>query len=131
MTKKYLESLKMEYKPDSLYTNKKVTDKKINHVISYQSKSELKKSVLLMLTTKKNMISYIIAFTVILAIIIVYNMGVMSYLEKTYQFATLKVLGFKFKQISDIYIKQNMWITIASIIIGLPFGYLITNYHIY
>ena len=42
--------------------------------------------------------------------------------------ATLKVLGFKDKQIKKIFIKQNIWITIIAIIIGLPLGFYKTDY---
>ena len=48
--------------------------------------------------------------------------------EKQYQFATLKVLGFKDKNIKKIFIKQNLWLTILGIIIGLPLGYVILVY---
>ena len=53
-------------------------------------------------------------------------MGILSYSEKQYQFATLKVLGFKDKKIKKIFIEQNLWITALSIIIGLPSGYYLT-----
>ena len=52
----------------------------------------------------------------------------MSFSEKEYQFATLKVLGFKYKQIKQIFIKQNIWISIFAIIIALPLGNFITDY---
>ena len=55
-------------------------------------------------------------------------MGVLSYTEKQYQFATLKVLGFKNKQIRKIFIKQNNIIAIISIILGLPAGYYLTDW---
>lgn len=73
-------------------------------------------------------VSLIIVFAVILGAVIIYNMGVLSYSEKQYQFATLKVLGFKDKKIKNIFITQNIWITIASIIIGLPTGYYLTSW---
>ena len=52
----------------------------------------------------------------------------MSFSEKQYQFATLKVLGFKDKQIKNIFVKQNTWLTIIAIMIGLPLGYQMTNF---
>ena len=55
-------------------------------------------------------------------------MGILSYSEKQYQFSTLKVLGFKDKKIRKIFIEQNIWITIISIIIGLPSGYYLTSW---
>ena len=44
------------------------------------------------------------------------------------QIGTLKVLGFKDKQIENIFIKQNNWIAITSIIIGLPAGFYLTDW---
>lgn len=59
---------------------------------------------------------------------IIYNLGILSYTEKQYQFATLKVLGFKNKQIEKIFIKQNNIIAIISIILGLPAGFYLTDW---
>ena len=52
--------------------------------------------------------------------------SILSYGEKQYQFATLKVLGFKDKRIKKIFVEQNNWISIISIILGLPTGYYLT-----
>ena len=37
--------------------------------------------------------------------------------------ATLKVLGFNKKQINKLMIQQNLWLTVAGILIGLPVGF--------
>ena len=55
-------------------------------------------------------------------------MSILSFGEKEYQFATLKVLGFSDKKIKKIFMMQNSIITIISIIIGLPTGYFLTSY---
>ena len=70
----------------------------------------------------------IIGIAILLGSVIIYNLGILSYTEKQYQFATLKVLGFKDKQIENIFIKQNNWIAIVSIIIGLPLGFYLTDW---
>ena len=74
------------------------------------------------------MLVLIIGVAILLGSIIIYNLGILSYTEKQYQFATLKVLGFKDKQIKKIFIKQNNWIAIVSIIIGLPLGFYLTDW---
>ena len=129
MTKEYLESLDIDYKPDSLYTN---TDlkvvKDIKNVSLVQDINELKNSLESMLSMMKSMIMLIIVFAIGLGAIIIYNMGILSYSEKQYQFATLKVLGFSDKKIRKIFVQQNNWITILSIIIGLPTGYYMTSW---
>lgn len=124
MTRSYMESLGLKYKADSLYTNinmKKVKD--IKNVESIQDISALRSGMESMLSMTKTMISLITMFAILLGMVIIYNMGILSYNEKQYQFATLKVLGFSDKKIKNVFIEQNIWITALSIIIGLPSGY--------
>lgn len=129
MTKEYLESLDIDYKPDSLYTNTDLKGvKDIKNVSLVQDIDELKNSLESMLSMMKSMIMLIIVFAIGLGAIIIYNMGILSYSEKQYQFATLKVLGFNDKKIRKIFVQQNNWITILSIIIGLPTGYYMTSW---
>lgn len=129
MTKEYLESLDIDYKPDSLYTNTDLKGiKDIKNVSLVQDINELKNSLESMLSMMKSMIMLIIVFAVGLGAIIIYNMGILSYSEKQYQFATLKVLGFSDKKIRKIFVQQNNWITVLSIIIGLPTGYYMTSW---
>ena len=126
ITREYLESLGIKYVPDTIYTNVKSNDE--DNIELTASVDELKKGMDNMLNTMKTMLILIIVIAIILGTIIIYNIGILSLTEKTYQFATLKVLGFKDKQIRKIFIKQNIWIAIISIILGLPLGYELTNY---
>lgn len=129
MTRKYLESLGIEYKPDSLYTNQDLKNiKEIENVEIIQDKNSLKDGMENMLQTMRKMIILVIVIAVLLGAIIIYNLGILSYTEKQYQFATLKVLGFKNKKIKRIFIEQNNWIAIVSIIIGIPLGYCLTDW---
>ena len=129
MTRKYLETLNIEYKPDSLYTNKNLSKvKEIQSVETIQDIESLKEGMVGMLSMMKTMLVLIIGIAVLLGAIIIYNLGILSYTEKEYQFSTLKVLGFDDNKIKNIFIKQNNWIAIASIIIGLPLGYYLTDW---
>ena len=130
MTKEYFDSLKIDsYKPDSIYTNYDLKDvKEIDGVEVVQDIEALKEGMNNMLSMMKEMIVLIIVIAILLGIIIIYNLGILSYTEKQYQFATLKVLGFKDNKIKKIFIKQNNWIAIISIIIGLPLGYYLTDW---
>ena len=129
MTRKYLESLGIKYTPDSLYTNSDLTNtKEITNVEVISNIDNLKEGMSNMLQTMKTMIVLIIGIAVILGVVIIYNLGILSYTEKQYQFATLKVLGFKDKQIKKIFIKQNNIIAVISIILGLPAGFYLTDW---
>ena len=129
MTKEYLESLGIEYKPDALYTNDDLSKtKEIKNIETIQDINSLKEGMTGMLSMMKTMLIMIIGIAILLGSVIIYNLGILSYTEKEYQFATLKVLGFKDKQIENIFIKQNNWIAIISIIIGLPAGFYLTDW---
>ncbi len=129
MTRRYLESLGVEYIPDAMYTNKDLGKvKEIKNVETIQNILSLKDGMNNMLSMMKEMLVLIIGVAVVLGCVIIYNLGILSYTEKEYQFATLKVLGFSDKRIKNIFTKQNNWIAIISIVIGIPFGYYLTDW---
>ena len=128
-TKKFFDTLDEEYKADSVYTNEDLSGiKEIPGVNTIQTVKNLEDGMNSMLNMMYSLIALLIVVSVILAIVIIYNLGIMSFSEKEYQFATLKVLGFKYKQIKNIFIKQNIWIGIFAIIIALPLGNYMTDY---
>lgn len=128
-TRSYIESIGINYKPDSIYTNKDLKNvKQINGVNVVQGIDELKTAIKSMLSMMREMIIIIILFAILLGVVIIYNMGILSFSEKEYQFATLKVLGFNSRKIKNIFTKQNSIICIISTIIGLPLGYFLTSY---
>lgn len=128
MIRSYLESLGLTYVPDSLYTNNDNINKEDLGIELVQNIDSLTESMNNMLSMMKSMIVLIIFIAIILCIVIIYNLGILSFSEKEYQFSTLKVLGFDNKKIKNIFIKQNIWITLISIVIGLPLGYLLVEY---
>ena len=128
-TKTFFETLNEEYKADSVYTNKDLSNiKEIAGVNTIQTKKNLEDGMNSMLNMMYSLIFVLIAVSIILAVVIIYNLGILSFTEKEYQFATLKVLGFKYKQIKKIFIKQNIWIGIIAVIIALPLGNYMTDY---
>lgn len=129
MSRKYYESLDLEYKPDSLYTDYDLSKQNsLTGVDSIQSIENLRTGMESMLETVKTMVVILIIVSAILGFVIIYNLGILSFTEKQYQFATLKVLGFKNKQIKKIFVKQNIWLSLVGIILGLPLGFLMLDY---
>ena len=129
ITRGYYEKLGNKYEPDSLYTDNDLSNtKEIDNVLLIQDINSLEEGMSNMLSTMKFMIVLIIFIAVVLGAVIIYNMGVLSYTEKEYQFATLKVLGFRDHQIRKIFIKQNNIIAVISIILGLPAGFYLTDW---
>lgn len=85
-----------------------------------QLKAEMEDSLEMM----NMMVAILIAAAVILGTVVLYNLGVLSFVEKTREIATLKVLGFRSRKIQGILQLQNIWITAIGIITGMPMGYL-------
>lgn len=69
------------------------------------------------------MVMIFIVAAIILGIVVLYNLGVMSYVERRRELATLKVLGFRDKAVAKLLISQNLWLTLFGILIGLPCGF--------
>lgn len=123
MTRAYFERLGLTYRPDALYTDQTVPrDQDLPGVDIVQSLDSLKKSMTEMLSMLSHMVKIIILLAVILGSVIIHNLGILSFTEKQYQFAALKVLGFNDAKIRHIFTKQNNWIAIISILLGLPLG---------
>lgn len=65
---------------------------------------------------------------IILGVVVLYNLGIMSYTERYREMATLKVVGFKDKKIGRLLIDQNMWLSLIGVVIGIPLGILTLDY---
>ena len=128
MTRYYYQRLGIPYYPDSAYTDEDIQGQSIPGVSTIQSIDSVSDGVNDMLATMNSMILLIIFFAAVLAVVILYNMGILSFSEKDYQFATLKVLGFADSKIGRLFRQQNLWITVVAIIIGLPLGYFVTDF---
>ena len=129
MTRKYYESLGLEYRADVIYTKEKLEKTEgIEGVDIAQNIEGLKDGMESMLETTKSVVVLLLLASALLGFVVIYNLGVLSFSEKQYQFATLKVLGFKSKNIRQIFIKQNLWLAVIGIIAGLPFGFALVDY---
>ena len=68
------------------------------------------------------------AFTVLscaalgLAFIICYNMGLLNFTERTRDYATLKVLGYHQKEIRSLMMRENNYVAVLGVLIGIPPG---------
>lgn len=110
-TRAYLESLDIDYQPDALYTNESLNNvSEIKGADIIQKRDDLKTAISSMLGMMRQMILITIAFAIILGVVIIYNMSILSFTEKEYQFATLKVLGFSSQKIEKIFSLQNSFL---------------------
>ena len=119
----YADRLGIDYSIESIYTD---TDKNDidtdSSIASIQSKKSIMDSFDSFMEIMNMMVVVLIAAGALLGIIVLYNLGVMSYTERYREMATLKVVGFKDKKIGALLVEQNMWVTVIGIIIGIPAG---------
>ena len=57
-----------------------------------------------------------------LAIIVLYNLGILSFTEMEREIATLKVLGFRTNVLRKLMLTQNVIFTAIGYVLGLPLG---------
>lgn len=93
-----------------------------NAIKNVLSKQDIMKSFDSFLELMNQMIAVLIVAGIILGVVVLYNLGVMSYTERYREMATLKVIGFKDRKIGGLLIGQNMWVTLLGVIIGIPCG---------
>ncbi|MDR2657617.1 MAG: ABC transporter permease [Oscillospiraceae bacterium] len=63
----------------------------------------------------------------ILAVVALYNLGLLSFAEMERELATLKVMGFKTGALGGLLLTQNLWFSAAGFIIGVPGGLALTR----
>jgi len=95
---------------------------------SAQSKQSITDSFDSFMEVMDSMIFLLILAAVILGLVVLYNLGVMSYVERYREMATLKVVGFKDGRIGRLLIGQNLWITVLGVVVGVPAGIGVLQY---
>ena len=123
LTQKYADKLGIPYSVTSIYTDKSAESiEKSDIIAGKQSKQTIMDTYDSFMEIMNFMIYLLVLASCILGVVVLYNLGIMSYVERYRELATLKVLGFRDRQIGGILISQNVWLTILGVIIGLPCG---------
>lgn len=123
MSDKLADKLKIDYTISSIYTDKAPDKIKSNDLISgKQDKAQLMDTFDSFVQIMDSMVIILVIAAVILGIVVLYNLGLMSYVERSRELATLKVLGFRNRGIGRLLISQNIWMTVIGIVVGLPAG---------
>lgn len=125
----YADSIDLPYTINSIYTKTAKTDiSSDDAVASVQSKQAIIDSFDSMMELMNLMILIFIIAAIVLGVVVLYNLGVMSYTERYREMATLKVVGFKDRKIGALLIGQNLWISLIGVIIGIPLGAAVLDY---
>ena len=121
MTRSYADQAGIGYTISAVFTDE--TEITANaHILNTQNKQAIMDSFVTFIDLMNKMIWLLVIAAVALGIVVLYNLGVMSYTERYREMATLKVVGFKNSRIGRLLISQNLWLTVLGILIGLPAG---------
>lgn len=72
-----------------------------------------------MLDTLSSVFSLLTGIALALAFVVCYNMGLMNFVERTREYATLKVLGYHQKEIRRLILRENNIITLIGVLMGI------------
>lgn len=129
ITDKYAAKTGIPYVIDSVYTDVVKSDVVQSDAIkSVQSKQMIMDSFEVFLSMMDMMVYLLVGGALLLGIIVLYNLGTMSYTERYREMATLKVVGFRDKRIGRLLAEQNLVLSVIGIIIGVPLGALTLSY---
>lgn len=126
MSPNKLENLGLNYTATSIITSEHInkTDDSIKTTLTL---NDIKKNLDETSETMWLIIYVLIFFACLLAIIVLYNLGLMSFTEIEREIATLKVLGFKTKDLRRLLLTQNIVFTVIGFLLGIPLGlYILT-----
>ena len=124
MSSDKLDDLDLNYTPTSIITSEHVT-KDYDGVKAANSMNNMTSSWDELTESMWLLIYILIFFAGLLAIVVLYNLGLLSFTEIEREIATLKVLGFKTGALRKLLLTQNLWFTAIGFVLGLPAGYYI------
>ncbi|WP_411680697.1 ABC transporter permease [Clostridium thailandense] len=107
---------------DSFENEVKSKLREMKLISSVESKTDSKNALMKSMGALKSSIGGLIMLAAILLIAVIYNTATINIFERQRELATLKVLGFKDKEIKKLIFNENYAITIFGIVIGLPLG---------
>lgn len=94
-------------------------------VNSITTRDEIEKGWSIMTEPLNMMVSVLTTFAIVLAVVVLYNLGLLSFTEIQRELATLKVLGFNSKSLRRLLLTQNLWFSTIGFILAIPGTYLL------
>jgi putative ABC transport system permease protein len=123
MLREDYEAVGMDFRPVMLVSKNNCENTADNDCVSaVHSMKDLIAAFDKMMEIMNLLVYFMVVFSVLLIVIVLYNSGNLSFNEREKEFATLKVLGFKSSAIRRLLSTQNLWLSIIGCILGLPLG---------
>ena len=129
ITDRYAESKGIPHNIDSVYTDFEKAGIIYDGIVkSVQSKQMIMDSFETFTGIMDIMIYLLVGGALLLGVIVLYNLGIMSYTERYREMATLKVVGFRNRKIGRLLVGQNLFLSALGVILGIPCGVFVLDY---
>lgn len=117
-----LEDQGLDFTPTNILTDEKFGEN-FDSIKSVTSINKMEESWDLITTAVMMMVYVVTVVAVALAILVLYNLQILSFTEMEREIATLKVLGFKTNFLRKLLLTQNIIFTTIGFILGIPLGF--------
>lgn len=126
LTRPHFESLGFPFRATSILSAQKVTQK-LGGMDNIQSMKDLTAGWDSMTASMVKMIAILIAAAAVMAVVVLYNLGLLSFTEMERELATLKVIGMKSGRLRGLLLTQNLWLSALGFVLGVPAGQWLTD----
>ena len=117
-----LEDQGLNFTPTNIVTDEKFGEN-FDSIKSVTSIDKMEESWDQIITAVMMMVYVVTFVAVALAILVLYNLGILSFTEMEREIATLKVLGFRTYTLRKLLLTQNVIFTAIGFILGIPLGF--------
>lgn len=125
LTQATWKNLKQNFSSTSIISN----DKNVNYLESYSKKitktEKQKEDFLSSMSSTLSMSMLLILAASLLLIVVLYNLGILNFGDRSRSLVTLSVLGFKPFELKTFLSTENIILSIMGIILGIPIGILL------
>ncbi len=121
LTRECMEKLGYVFKPTSILAPDRVDDK-YTGIAGIQLTDDMINSWNDLTEAMMTMVYILIAAASLLAVVVLYNLGILSFTEMERELATLKVVGLKSKRLRRLLLAQNLLLSVVGFLLGIPLG---------
>ncbi|HCN75047.1 ABC transporter permease [Pseudolactococcus plantarum] len=126
LTQKAFEKANGRFSPSTLLVRKGDYDHDIESdqaVVSSIKMQDQEKNANDFVASLMSIFLMIVGFAILLVVVVLYNLGSLNFVERSRDYATLSVLGFKKQELRQITMLENIGTTAIGWCLGLPLGF--------
>jgi len=121
-TRQAVEEAGLTFSPTRIYTREAVDDYESEFVTSVRPMESFEDTFQDMMGLLNLVLGFLLVLALLLSVVVLYSLGLLTFAEWRKEMSTLKVLGFKTRQLRGLLLRQNLWLSLAGAVCGTPLG---------